>query len=187
VSLLFQVDDVVDQGTCAQRRLLRRRGGWSWRVGVGANRGIVTDPEATEQRLKQRIFLRGHSANTYTTIGTRIYISKRPNSGGLAGLLMDSSQHYQPLSHALNPALAGAPSRSPYSTSSVYTPPPQLASIPAVRQPQPMQEDLQDDEDQEDDDEGIVEGQLELNSHDRREAPPASPPRTTLYVTRFLR
>ncbi|TEB25184.1 hypothetical protein FA13DRAFT_1738608 [Coprinellus micaceus] len=92
---------------------------------------------------------------------------------------MSHSQHYQPLSHALNPALAGAPSRSPYSTSSVYTPPPQPASIPAVRQPQPMQEDLQDDEDQEDDDEGIVEGQLELNSHDRREAPPASPPRTT--------
>lgn len=46
-----------------------------------------------------------------------------------------------------------------------------------------MQEDLQDDDDQEDDEEGIVEGQLELNSHDRRDAPPASPPRTTLYVT----
>ena len=94
---------------------------------------------------------------------------------------MDSSQHYQPLSHALNPALAGAQSRSPYSTSSVYTPPPQPASIPAVRQPQSMQDDLQEDEDQEDDDEGIVEGQL--NSHDRREAPPASPPRTSLCVS----
>ncbi|KAJ3499999.1 hypothetical protein NMY22_g19409 [Coprinellus aureogranulatus] len=91
---------------------------------------------------------------------------------------MDSG-HYQSLSHALNPTLAAPQSRSPYSSSSVFTPPPRPASIPSLHH-QSMNDGLQDEDDQEDDDEGIVEGQLEMNDHSRQETGRSTPPQANL-------
>jgi hypothetical protein len=57
---------------------------------------------------------------------------------------MDNPQHYQPLSHALNPPLANSPQYSNFPAASKNT------------------DKAPEDEEEEDDDEGMVEEQLDL-------------------------
>ncbi|KAJ2926832.1 hypothetical protein H1R20_g10276, partial [Candolleomyces eurysporus] len=95
---------------------------------------------------------------------------------------MDNPQHYQPLSHALNPPLQASQSRSPYPTSAVYTPPTRPATAPGNNSAPvqaPHREEEQEEDEQDDDDEGVVEEQLELNDNETgaHGSAPATPPR----------
>jgi hypothetical protein len=69
---------------------------------------------------------------------------------------MDNPQHYQPLSHALNPPHTASASQSHFST---YDPPTTSNGVPIGARPE-------EEEEEDDDDEGIVEEQLNDNDHE---------------------
>ena len=98
---------------------------------------------------------------------------------------MDNPQHYQPLSHALNPPPPNVLARSHYvpQNTATYGHPTPISHQVAQHHQQPQQQQQhqhghrleEEEEEDDDDDEGLVEEQLSRNDVDLLGSNPSSP------------